>query len=462
LLKRKKEAGKNDTKKVNNSTDRSGSNCVPDSSSPHLSLSCDDKKVDEDLPKQNMFHCGVPNCCDDDNTALDPEAAVRRRSMEISIRALLGTSTDKSRCAKICCDSWQLWSLSCDNTNLSPDINSEQVVKVLRNRAGNLNSQARRRRLLQNNIMHLERRLDQNASMPTKLVKANKSFDERSRYKFLDGFVSTKTGTAPSSVAGTSTSASTVFENINLEQNNFSSYNDEIDHYYDSDPGLIKPRDVKQLRVTMDSVERLEKNQTLSSVVPFGMEKSLEQIEKFDFDVENLMQVQTLLKETLNKCFILIWHPVVSTKIKSYSPIRVKAWIELGTQLRSRLIQPKFVWKVLTENELESTKSSVSNVGLKKLELLDIIRVLDDQVDRSKYPFAKRSCSFTTETSSEKYLFEATNNLERDKIVTGLKLAIARLGSKIVMQDESVLGEFFSPFGDVDPTLPPQIFQSSH
>ena len=153
---------------------------------------------------------------------------------------------------------------------------------------------------------------------------------------------------------------------------------------------------------------------------------------------------------------------MVSTKIKSYSPIRVKAWIELGTQLRSRLIQPKFVWKVLTENELESTKSSVSNVGLKKLELLDIMRVLDDQVDRSKYPFAKRSCSFTTETSSEKYLFEATNNLERDKIVTGLKLAIARLGSKIVMQDESVLGEFFSPFGDVDPTLPPQIFQSSH
>lgn len=165
----------------------------------------------------------------------------------------------------------------------------------------------------------------------------------------------------------------------------------------------------------------------------------------------------------MNKCFALTWHPRVSAHTKSYSPIRVKAWIELGTQLRSRLIQPKLVWKIMTELELETAKCSLSNVGLRKVELLDIVKVLDpNKVDRSKYPFAKRSTSFIIRTTSECFMFETLSQVEKDKIIAGLKLTIARLGSKIVMEDESILDEFFSPFANVDPGRPPPVLGGKH
>jgi len=84
------------------------------------------------------------------------------------------------------------------------------------------------------------------------------------------------------------------------------------------------------------------------------------------------------------------------------------------------------------------------------IELLDIVRVLKpDSIDRDEYPFAKLKNSFILHSSAEEqvFLFECTSEQERDRFVHGLKLLVARLASKIIVGDEKVFDEFFTPWG---------------
>ena len=54
-----------------------------------------------------------------------------------------------------------------------------------------------------------------------------------------------------------------------------------------------------------------------------------------------------------------------------------------------------------------------------------------EEIDRMKYPFAKRSCSFVIQSFTKEMVFEAVCETERNDIVDGLKMMVARLGSKI-------------------------------
>ena len=470
------------------------------SNEPNFPFSCGQCKVNDESPSKVLsFQCGIPNCCYEDNSTLDPETAKQRRCMELGIGNMLGSINNSSTSSALCCGTWQMWSLSCfGKSNLSPDMRPEQVGRVLRNRAGNLNSQTRRLRKLQNSLMHTQQQ-DQNQPSGGGSLKGNRSFDERLRYSLLDDYVQMKRSvtadaTPCSSVTGTTISCNSGMDLSNLNiGNDYEKYlgkhspgDNSQELYYDSDPGEFckircnkdkARRDFKYIHNGMDLAEAkspaLTKRAIVNEVEP----------ERFEFDASDSQQISMLiqvrsslsnqnfycickssntfkLQETLNKCFALTWHPIAKSERKSYSPVRVKAWIELGTQLRSRLIQPKLIWKIMTESELQSTKCSFSNIGLSKVELLDIVRVLEpNKVDRTKYPFVKKSCCFSVHTVSDSFMFEAVSQVEKEKLVTGLKLSIARLGSKIVMGDESVFEEFFSPFGDVDPGKPPPILR---
>ena len=53
-------------------------------------------------------------------------------------------------------------------------------------------------------------------------------------------------------------------------------------------------------------------------------------------------------------------------------------------------------------------------------------------------------------------LFEASCQQERDALVQGLKGLVARLASKIIVGDERVFDEYFTPFGAVVPGEAPE------
>lgn len=156
--------------------------------------------------------------------------------------------------------------------------------------------------------------------------------------------------------------------------------------------------------------------------------------------------------EELTAGFIkLIWHP--NNRQHKTSPIYVNAWCELGNSLDDSVVYPKFIWRTTYESEKrQTTRISGPNPSVHKLDLLNIVRVLKPEViDRSIFPFANRKKSFLLISSTnEIYLFESANQKERDHIVNGIKLTIARLASKIMTGDESVFDEFFTPIGIID------------
>lgn len=134
---------------------------------------------------------------------------------------------------------------------------------------------------------------------------------------------------------------------------------------------------------------------------------------------------------------------------------------EVGAHLDHMVVQPKFTWSpVLQPNLEEDRKILLSGSQPHSVELLSIIRVNTPSPDqrpslsgggwnRSLYPFCRldRTLCVTTNDLNHPYLvFEARSQTERDWLVVALKLIVARLASIIIVRDEDMLLEFFSPY----------------
>ena len=161
----------------------------------------------------------------------------------------------------------------------------------------------------------------------------------------------------------------------------------------------------------------------------------------------------------MNRLWTLTWHPS-QKMLKSdkanfsksiYQSRTVQVWFERGNRIhRSDIVEPKLMWRDAYHPELSSFRRLNESTihGPHQVCLLSICRVLDAKnLDRYKYPFAKKSCSFIIKTSdNDEYLFEAEDENKRDRIVHSWKLVIARLASIAVVGDgEGMVGEFFVP-----------------
>jgi hypothetical protein len=128
------------------------------------------------------------------------------------------------------------------------------------------------------------------------------------------------------------------------------------------------------------------------------------------------------------------------------------------------VVQPKFTWSpILQPNLEEDRKIILSGSQPQSVELLSIIRVNKPTLatpasstgggwDRSLYPFCRldRTLCVTTNDLTHPFLvFEARTPSERDWLVVALKLIVARLASIIIVRDEEMLLEFFSPFSAI-------------
>ena len=114
------------------------------------------------------------------------------------------------------------------------------------------------------------------------------------------------------------------------------------------------------------------------------------------------------------------------------------------------MVQPKFTWSPTYEPNLVKRKIRLSGDEPDHIELLSIVRVTEpEELDRSLFPFARLNRTCCIQTNDERYpylVFEASSTEERDWLVKALKAIVARLASIIIMRDENMLMEFFSPF----------------
>jgi hypothetical protein len=133
----------------------------------------------------------------------------------------------------------------------------------------------------------------------------------------------------------------------------------------------------------------------------------------------------------------------------------VTAWFELGSHLDQAVVQPKFLWNPTYEPNLRQRRMSISCREPDAIELLSIVRVIAPlTLDRTKYPFARldRTCCITT-NDDHMFVFEASSTEERDGLLNAMKMLVARLASIIIVRDERMLLEFFSPFAGLQSLL---------
>jgi hypothetical protein len=177
------------------------------------------------------------------------------------------------------------------------------------------------------------------------------------------------------------------------------------------------------------------------------------------------------VQELSNVRFPLIWHPPYGKKhtkpgkppvpTSTPSPLACHGVFEVGAHLEHTVVQPKFTWSpVLQPNLEDDRKILLSGSQPHSVELLSIIRVntptpttraslTGSGWDRNLYPFCRldRTLCVTTNDLTHPYLvFEARSQSERDWLAMALKLIVARLASIIIVRDEDMLLEFFSPY----------------
>lgn len=135
----------------------------------------------------------------------------------------------------------------------------------------------------------------------------------------------------------------------------------------------------------------------------------------------------------------MIWHPGINEdKTLLSTPISVEAWVKIGGILKKTVIQPKIQWR-----EIGAVGDSRMNFFCHHIDLLDIYRVIiPAKIHSGKYPFANEEKSFIIITTDDReYLFETD---DRDLVALSIKVAVARLTSQLLVDDEKAYKDFFS------------------
>lgn len=218
---------------------------------------------------------------------------------------------------------------------------------------------------------------------------------------------------------------------------------DGSEDFYDSDPEDSRPvattRNPRQ--IIFNSSKTLPKPRRHRALSGTGIERQGpgKRISK-SIDEEAVVQ---LVQAMNNERLLLMWHPCQTRENPSCPPSCVKLWIESGVYLvDGTFLLPKLTWAKCKRRDGVQLKLSEEN--LYKLDLLDICRIRPTKrVDRSLHPFADGRKSFEVETQDGFFLFESETTEERNRIVYGLKLVVARLASLLMLRDFRAAEEFF-------------------
>jgi hypothetical protein len=457
-------------------------------------------------PSRFEPECSFPLACCGPTTAVSDGSlsscpTISQCLVQNKITLLLGEGTDPSFCG------WQAWSLSLllgwpawepsrnqddddddDDATIgtSQQVVADRIRRALRNRVFDLDSRRRRLQQIRKDLFPFQ---DYDSSSPKRhhfnraeggppglsainsfatpshSPFTNRSFDQRDEPR--------RKSVAPfsfwDSLRGCTNSRVVSPSPIRIRNWHVTHLNDEG---YDSDPeeyactrsvDSTTTAELGSLLTYATPLPRtLSERSTTSRWQPSGPPSATEQLQ--------------VIREFMNERLTLIQHYVDQQKDSDQQAraldgsrpgtapsCAVSMWIEPGQRLRDRFLSPKLAWKVMHQVEerdsAESrraskrqqsglTKKALSPVTFEpphSLDLLDIVRIVDvDGVDRTRHPFLKCPHAFRIRTVQDQSLvFEARSAMEQVRIVRSLKLLVARLGSKLVVHDETVLDEFF-------------------
>ena len=332
------------------------------------------------------------------------------------------------------CNGWQAWSyFEVDDTAHPYDESlhlKEDVRKVLRNRVSATHARSRRIKTLKRDLQPFD------VSPEKRSIKLSKTMSFSSKLQSDDDQHTTQSGsnavhTTNKRRATTTTAAAAATGGGDENDGEFFIRTRGLDSehcYYDSDPEEITRtgRNTRQRTKT----SRFHREPSSSPATRVNQEVP---------DLSNDRAVCSFVQEIINDRYTLVMHPNAEGGYHSCAPVAMLMWIERGQHLKKTLMQPKLVWR-----QQHQPGKDMSNVTLNTLELLDVVRILNlSRVDRAKFPLAHPRTSFLLETLDRKVVFEASSQSERDRLVMGFKAAVARLGAKIITEDESVFDEFF-------------------
>lgn len=335
------------------------------------------------------------------------------------------------------CNSWPEWYPDEDKENLVVD--SRDPAPVLEKRARDLNARRRRLERLRINLTpfsFLDEELDEGAI-------------NMERYKQGDWTRSLSDVSPKSVLTSSSTNMSKPVSQINFhwdsmncgEENSMNCGKEKMVHQQINALNLIRTVEEEDKCYDSDPSEMLCRKQYSPHL---KLRKALRRSSESTRKELDCTAFFGKMHGLMNSRKTLVWHGTEDS-----SQVAVKAWIEPGSQLQSVLIQPKFMWQQTLGSDEKTNERRVLNKRIfHSVDLLDITKIVaTERIDRRKYPFAKRSCSFVVQSFAREMIFEAVCEAERDDIVDGLKMMVARLGSKILVGDGQVLNEFFTPIG---------------
>jgi len=444
--------------------------CMPYRPSPKLCADGRPYTTTPDLQKSYPF--GPQLCCGstpdiscvrsgDDTTAM--VAVHQQESIEKTICYFLSNPDEVVDFL----GSWQAWSyFGMGPTNSSPSIELKDDIKEsLRNRACNMSARARHIRKLKGNMNPFDYSNDPNRcnEMPEISLNKAQSFCVANGPSFRPQFRKSspsKRRSSPSRSDVSSSAGSSFISSIlsctdnaagsdspMLVPTRSNSYEDDL--CYDSDPEEIT-RTVPKGRLSSLRRDESWENQD-------GPSEKIEP-KRLDFDMNSSTDasVRATVEKILNERLTLIHHHMLDAieGDTSNSPSAVKAWIEYGQQLRGKLIQPKYMWKPARESEQDMSKMGFSDSQLKSICLLDVVRIVEaERIGSCAQALAKSNHCFYIHSTEDTFLFEASSEMERNRIVQNLKIVVARLASLVIVEDRQIFQEFFnpSPFGGMGP-----------
>jgi hypothetical protein len=218
--------------------------------------------------------------------------------------------------------------------------------------------------------------------------------------------------------------------------------------YYDSDPEDSRPRTMhrgpRKLKALIGKDEIPEVTHRAPLQDGLGSERNDVKLgRRLDED-----SIKEVVQSMMNERLVVMWHPTQSDDKPNRAPILARLWIESGVYLvDGSFLLPKLSWVKAFGHNIGA--AAHKQEALQKLDLLDICKIRScENVDRSLHPFANPRLSWFIETQSGIFLFEAETSSERERIVYGLKLVVARLASLLMLRDVRAADEFFGATGN--------------
>jgi len=349
------------------------------------------------------------------------------------------------------CTDWQAWSYFGFGRNKSRrDVGEQNTSKE------NIRSILRRRtshslRVRKSNVKQLKRNLAPFAQSPARSparapgLFRNRSFsvsDHRSAIVRVSKDKKRSKGSFTDVLQLCTMYESIILDSPDLIRKHASDKGDDDDLSYDSDP-----EDFMRRRPNLGAA--VAATPTNSSDNLGHYQNSFSSPSRSLLDVHDDEVFSNTVQEIFNKTTTLVLHPLLgsnkSGSVQLARPIAVDAWLERGQHLAYTLIQPKWIWKAKPRLGAEGQSNVRQKFCLQGIELLDITRILKmEETERGSQSFAKPSHSFFVKSiHEEEFCFEAKSRLERDRIVSSLKLLIARFGAKVLTGDPQVYYEFF-------------------